>query len=75
MAWQGPVFVDTVEGALAKAGDLIVPMRKGSIASDAFLDDLADLASSSAHRRQGREITLFKLVGTTAADLAVGAAA
>jgi len=69
------VFVDTFDGALAEAGDLIIPLRAGRITSDAILGDLTDLASSPLHRQEEREITLFKSVGTAAADLVVGAAA
>lgn len=69
------VFVDTMEGALAEAGDLIVPLREGRITNHAILGDLADLASSPLLRQDEREVTLFKSVGTAAADLVVGAAA
>lgn len=69
------IFVDTVDGALAEAGDLITPLRKGRISRDAILGDLTSLASSQLHRRDGHEITLFKSVGTAMADLVVGTAA
>lgn len=69
------VFVDTIDGALAEAGDLIVPLREGRINDAAILGELTDLASSPVHRQEEREITLFKSVGTAAADLVVGTAA
>lgn len=69
------IFVDTVDGALAEAGDLIVPLREGRISKGAILGDLADLASSTFCRQAGRKITLFKSVGTAAADLVVATAA
>ncbi|MHA4837882.1 ornithine cyclodeaminase family protein [Sphingopyxis sp. MSC1_008] len=69
------VFVDTIDGAMAEAGDLIVPLREGRITCDTILGELTDLASSRLHRRQESEITLFKSVGTAAADLVVGTAA
>lgn len=69
------VFVDTLEGALAEAGDLLIPIDEGRLARDAILGDLTDLASSAFRRQDSREITLFKSVGSAAADLVVGAAA
>ncbi|WP_347269959.1 hypothetical protein [Rhizorhabdus histidinilytica] len=69
------IFVDTREGALAEAGDLIAPMRDGVITPDAILGDLATLASHAGQRRDGQEITLFKSVGTATADLLAAGAA
>lgn len=64
------IFVDTYEGALAEAGDLIQPIQQGLITPDAVCAELADLAS---HRHAGRmsddEITIFKSVGTAIEDL------
>ena len=64
------IFVDTFEGTLAEAGDLIQPLQQGLIARDAVRAELADL---TAHRHAGRgnndEITVFKSVGTAIEDL------
>ncbi len=64
------IFVDTFEGALAEAGDLIQPLQKGLITRDAVRAELADLVS---HRHAGRmdddAITIFKSVGTAIEDL------
>lgn len=72
---RSQIFVDTVDGALAEAGDLIVPLREGRISRDAISGDLSALATFHRHRQDEGEITLFKSVGTAAADLVVGAAA
>jgi ornithine cyclodeaminase len=73
------IVVDTYAGALAEAGDLVVPLEEGVIARDRIVAELAELVRG---QRQGRtadaEITLFKSVGTAledlaAADLVVGA--
>jgi ornithine cyclodeaminase len=65
------IFVDTFEGALAEAGDLIEPLQRGIIGRERIEGELADLVTG---RVQGRgapeEITLFKSVGTALEDLA-----
>lgn len=63
------LFVDTKAGALSEAGDLLVPVQSGAITAEAIVGDIADLAKG-AIRSNDREITLFKSVGTAAADLA-----
>ncbi len=65
------IVVDTYRGALAEAGDIVVPLETGVIAREAIVGELADLVSG---RVQGRtapaQITLFKSVGTALEDLA-----
>lgn len=77
---RASLFVDTRQGALAEAGDLVQPIARGLVRPEAVRADLAELC---AERHPGRtsvgEITLFKSVGTAledlaAAELAVGAA-
>jgi ornithine cyclodeaminase len=65
------VFVDTRAGALAEAGDIVQPVRRGVIAEADIAADLSDLARG-AHpgRTSPEEITLFKSVGTALEDLA-----
>lgn len=64
------VVVDTYEGALSEAGDLLIPLRDGVIARDHILADLHEIASG---KKQGRnlpeDITLFKSVGCALEDL------
>lgn len=65
------LFVDTYEGALAEAGDLIQPLERGLIARDRIEGELSDLVSGRALGRRGAdEIILFKSVGTAIEDLA-----
>lgn len=65
------LFVDTAEGALAEAGDLVQPIRAGLLQPDAVQAELADLASGKRPgRRDAIEITVFKSVGSALADLA-----
>lgn len=64
------LFVDTREGALAEAGDLVQPLAAGLIGSDAVRADLSALVRGEhGGRRNASEITLFKSVGTAVADL------
>ncbi len=66
------VYVDTYEGALAEAGDLLIPMAEGAFRREAVAGDLAELVSGRAEGRGGPEdICLFKSVGAALEDLAV----
>ena len=68
------VFVDTYEGALAEAGDLLLPMGRGVIGREHLAGDLHELLSGARPGRRGRdEITLFKSLGCALEDLAVAA--
>ena len=65
------VFVDTFAGALAEAGDLVQPLRAGSITREHVLGELAQLVrKETAGRQSAQEITMFKSVGTALEDLA-----
>jgi ornithine cyclodeaminase/alanine dehydrogenase-like protein (mu-crystallin family) len=65
------VFVDTRDGALAEAGDLIQAAAEGKFDFKDMKGDLFDLAQGNHRGRQnGREITLFKSCGTALEDLA-----
>lgn len=68
---RASVFVDTYDGAMSEAGDLIQALREGRISERDVLADLALLARGAhAGRRRDDEITLFKSVGTALEDLA-----
>ncbi len=65
------VFVDTRDGALREAGDIIQPLASGALREDDIAGDLFDLARGSrAGRRYHDQITLFKSVGAALEDLA-----
>jgi ornithine cyclodeaminase len=65
------LFVDTLDGALAEAGDLIGPIGRGVIGRERVEGELADLVQGRVDgRRSAGEITLFKSVGTAIEDLA-----
>jgi ornithine cyclodeaminase len=67
---RGQVFVDTVEGALAEAGDVLQAMRAGALTRERILADLRGLCTG-AHpgRTDAAAITVFKSVGTALEDL------
>lgn len=65
------VYVDTREGALKEAGDIVDPIRRGVLRRDDVQGDLFDLCrGTDMGRRSAEEITLFKSVGTAVEDLA-----
>lgn len=64
------VYVDTLAGALAEAGDLLQPIRAGAFSADRVLGDLHGLCSGAvAGRRSADQVTLFKSVGAALEDL------
>lgn len=65
------IFVDTREGALHEAGDLVQPIAAGVISRADVVGDLFDLARGTVPGRESQEeITYFKSVGTALEDLA-----
>jgi len=65
------IFVDTYEGALSEAGDILQPIRSGILRQDDIAGDLFELTRGErAGRRFYGQITLFKSVGTALEDLA-----
>jgi alanine dehydrogenase len=67
---RAQVVVDTYEGALAEAGDLLIPMQEGCIGREHIICDLHELVSGKTSGRKGAEdITLFKSVGCALEDL------
>jgi ornithine cyclodeaminase len=64
------VVVDTYDGALAEAGDLLLPMRRGVISREHLAADLHQLVSGKRPgRRSAEEITIFKSLGCALEDL------
>ncbi len=64
------VVVDTYDGALAEAGELIIPMASGRITRDHILANLHEMLAGKKTVRTSRDdITLFKSVGCALEDL------
>jgi ornithine cyclodeaminase len=67
---RGEVFVDTLEGALAEAGDILLAIRSGALAKERIRADLRGLcAGEHPGRSDPAAITVFKSVGTALEDL------
>ena len=67
------VYVDTDE-APTKAGDLLAAFQAGVLKREDLRGTLADLVSGKAPgRRDAREITVFKAVGSALEDLTLAA--
>jgi ornithine cyclodeaminase/alanine dehydrogenase-like protein (mu-crystallin family) len=64
------VYVDTYEGCLAEAGDLLIPIRSGKIDRNHVRGDLHSLFSGKCTGRESAlDVTLFKSVGCALEDL------
>lgn len=63
------IVVDTREGALEEAGDLLIAIADGLLDEDAIGTELRELLHGRGHRRNAEEITLFKSVGYALEDL------
>jgi ornithine cyclodeaminase/alanine dehydrogenase len=67
---RAQVVVDTYDGALQEAGDLLIPLKNGSIERSHIIADLHEIASGKKVARTSTEsITLFKSVGCALEDL------
>ena len=64
------VVVDTFEGALEEAGDLLIPINKGIVDASHVIADLHQIVSGKViGRTSANDITLFKSVGCALEDL------
>lgn len=71
---RSQLFVDTYDGALQEAGELVQALQSGTISRADVLADLADLVRGKhVGRSTDGDITLFKSVGTAIEDLAAAA--
>ena len=66
------IVVDSREGALTEAGDLLVAIERGEIQSSDIYAEIGEIAAGlKAGREDDDEITYFKSVGNAAQDAAV----
>jgi ornithine cyclodeaminase/alanine dehydrogenase-like protein (mu-crystallin family) len=66
------IVVDTFEGALAEAGDLLIPLHNNIITKEHIIGDLHQIVSGRLVARNDQdEITIFKSVGFALEDLVV----
>jgi ornithine cyclodeaminase len=65
------LFVDSRAGALAEAGDIVIPIREGAIDASHIAGELGDLFGGRIPgRRSADEITIFKSLGMAVEDVA-----
>jgi len=65
------LFVDSREGALAEAGDIVIPIAEGAFDASHIAAELGDVfAGRAAGRRHEAEITIFKSLGMAVEDVA-----
>ena len=68
---DGRVFVDSRTGALAEAGDLVIPIKEGAIEASHIAGELGDVFGGRLPgRRTDDEITIFKSLGMAVEDVA-----
>lgn len=73
---RATVFVDTRDGCLKEAGDIVQPIASGALKATDIAADLYDLTRGGhAGRGDDAQITLFKSVGCALEDLAAAALA
>jgi alanine dehydrogenase len=65
------LFVDSRTGALAEAGDVVIPIKDGAFDASHIAGELGDLFGGRIPGRQGpSEITIFKSLGMAVEDVA-----
>jgi ornithine cyclodeaminase/alanine dehydrogenase-like protein (mu-crystallin family) len=66
------IVVDTFDGALAEAGDLLVPLQNNMITKEQIIADLHQIVSGKLVGRKAPDnITVFKSVGFALEDLVI----
>lgn len=67
---RAQVFVDTRDGALKEAGDIVEPIAQGILTPEAIIADLLELSRrDDPLPRDAETITFFKSVGSALSDL------
>ena len=70
------VVVDSRQAALVESGDLLIPLRQGSLRPEAIHAELGEIVNGArAGRMSDEQITLFKSVGVAIQDVVAAGAA
>ena len=70
------IVVDTYEGCMAEAGDLLIPIQRGELSEADIYAELGEIVSGQKKGRSNdAEITLFKSLGFALEDLVTARAA
>jgi alanine dehydrogenase len=68
---SGRLFVDSRTGALAEAGDIVIPIKEGAIDAAHIAGEIGDVCGGRVQgRRETGEITIFKSLGMAVEDVA-----
>jgi alanine dehydrogenase len=68
---RGRIFVDSRTGALAEAGDIILPIKEGAIGEKHVAGELGEVVLGRIAGRTSRdEVTIFKSLGMAVEDVA-----
>ena len=68
---RGRVFVDSRGGALAEAGDIVIPLKEGAFEEGHIAGELGELAAGRiGGRSKPTEVTIFKSLGMAVEDVA-----
>ena len=66
------VVVDSVEAVMEEAGDLIIPIQKGTFSQDQIYGEIGEVALGNKPGRENNDdLTYFKTVGVAAQDAAI----
>ncbi|GGG55269.1 ornithine cyclodeaminase family protein [Bizionia arctica] len=67
---KASIFIDTFQGGLKESGDIVIPLKNGTLQEKDIKADLFQLCSNQKSGRQNKdEITFFKSVGHSLEDL------
>ncbi|MDA4123558.1 MAG: ornithine cyclodeaminase family protein [Thaumarchaeota archaeon] len=70
---KASVYVDSMEAAMEEAGDILIPIKEGRITQESIRGEMAGLVSGKVKgRANDSEVTIFKAVGLSFEDNAVG---
>jgi ornithine cyclodeaminase len=72
---RGRLVVETRAAALAEAGDIIIPMQRGTLKPSDIRADLREVLLGTRVRENHWDVTVFKSVGVAFEDLVVATAA
>ena len=68
---SGRLFVDSRAGALAEAGDIVIPIKEGAFDASHIAGEIGDVCGGRVPgRRESAEITIFKSLGMAVEDVA-----
>jgi ornithine cyclodeaminase/alanine dehydrogenase-like protein (mu-crystallin family) len=67
------VYVDSREGTLAEAGDILIPIAEGAVTREHIVGEIGDVLLGGVQGRENlSQITLYKSLGLFAQDLFAG---